>query len=169
MNNFAFVNCRTVDEALGQLSAGAVVKAGGIDLLDLMKDEIVAPSKLVNIRNVESLRGIDLSKDGLRLGPLTTLSEIADIREFNCLTRLWPMLRVMPLPRRFAIWPPWAATLCSVRAAGTSARATSIARRRAAPVMSAMPTTGRINTTLCSITEPAQWCIHHPPRFLCLV
>lgn len=77
MNNFAFVDCRTVDEALGQLTAGATVKAGGIDLLDLMKEDIVSPSKLVNIRNVESLRGISVSKDGLHLGPLSTLSEIA--------------------------------------------------------------------------------------------
>jgi len=77
MNNFAFVDCRTVDDALGQLGAGASIKAGGIDLLDLMKDDIVAPSKLVNIRNIQSLHGIAVAKDGLHLGPLTTLSEIA--------------------------------------------------------------------------------------------
>ena len=35
MNKFAFVDCKTVDEALGQLDNGATVKAGGIDLLDL--------------------------------------------------------------------------------------------------------------------------------------
>ncbi len=77
MNKFAFVDCKTVDEALGQLSDGAMVKAGGIDLLDLMKDGIVSPPKLVNIRNVGSLRSITISKDGLHLGPLSTLSEIA--------------------------------------------------------------------------------------------
>ncbi len=58
MNKFAFVDSTTVDEALGQLSEGAVVKAGGIDLLDLMKEGIVSPPKLVNIRNIDSLRGI---------------------------------------------------------------------------------------------------------------
>ena len=36
MNKFAFVDCVTVDEALGQLDNGAVIKAGGIDLLDQM-------------------------------------------------------------------------------------------------------------------------------------
>ena len=77
MNNFAFVDCRTVDEALGQLTPNAVVKAGGIDLLDLMKEDIVSPPKLVNIRNVAGLRGITLADDGLHLGPLSTLSEIA--------------------------------------------------------------------------------------------
>jgi xanthine dehydrogenase YagS FAD-binding subunit len=77
MNKFTFVDCVTVDEALGQLGDGATVKAGGIDLLDLMKDDIVAPGKLVNIRNIGSLRGITVGKDGLQLGPLVTLSEIA--------------------------------------------------------------------------------------------
>jgi xanthine dehydrogenase YagS FAD-binding subunit len=83
MNKFAFVDCITVDEALGQLGEGATIKAGGIDLLDLMKDDIVSPSKLVNIRNVASLRGITAGKDGLRLGPLSTLSEIADYPEIQ--------------------------------------------------------------------------------------
>jgi xanthine dehydrogenase YagS FAD-binding subunit len=83
MNKFSFVDCMTVDEALGQLGEGAAIKAGGIDLLDLMKDDIVSPSKLVNIRNVAGLRGINAGKDGLRLGPLSTLSEIADHPEIQ--------------------------------------------------------------------------------------
>jgi xanthine dehydrogenase YagS FAD-binding subunit len=83
MNKFAFVDCKTVDEALGQLSDGASVKAGGIDLLDLMKEGIVSPPRLVNIRNVDSLRGITISTDGLHLGPLSTLSEIASHPEIQ--------------------------------------------------------------------------------------
>ncbi|MGC1296975.1 MAG: FAD binding domain-containing protein [Alloacidobacterium sp.] len=83
MNKFVFVDCKTVDEALGELGDGATLKAGGIDLLDLMKEGIVSPPKLVNIRNVDSLRGITISKDGLRLGPLSTLSEIADHPEIQ--------------------------------------------------------------------------------------
>jgi xanthine dehydrogenase YagS FAD-binding subunit len=77
MNKFAFVDTRTVDEALNQLGDGAVVKAGGIDLLDLMKEDIVSPPKLINIRNIDSLRGITPAPDGLHLGPLSTLSEIS--------------------------------------------------------------------------------------------
>jgi xanthine dehydrogenase YagS FAD-binding subunit len=83
MNRFAFVDCTTVEQALGQLGDGATVKAGGIDLLDLMKDGIVSPPKLVNIRNVESLRGITASDDGLHLGPLSTLSEMAEHPEIR--------------------------------------------------------------------------------------
>ena len=83
MNKFAFVDCKTVDQALGQLGDGAMVKAGGIDLLDLMKEDIISPPRLVNIRNVDSLRGITISTDGLHLGPLSTLSEIASHPEIQ--------------------------------------------------------------------------------------
>src|ERR1700722_13081501 len=83
MNKFAFVDCTTVDEALGQLGDGATIKAGGIDLLDLMKDDIVSPPKLVNIRNVASLRGITTDKDGRHLAPLATLTEIASHPEIQ--------------------------------------------------------------------------------------
>jgi xanthine dehydrogenase YagS FAD-binding subunit len=77
MNKFAFVDCRTVEEALSQLGGNAALKAGGIELLDLMKEDIVSPPTLVNIRNIENLHGINVSQDGLHLGPLSTLSEIA--------------------------------------------------------------------------------------------
>jgi xanthine dehydrogenase YagS FAD-binding subunit len=77
MNKFAFVDCTTVEQAIGQFSDGASFKAGGIDLLDLMKDGIVSPPKLVNILNISSIRGITVGKDGLHLGPLSTLSEIS--------------------------------------------------------------------------------------------
>ncbi len=78
MNKFAFVDCTTVDQALAELKNGGVIKAGGIDLLDLMKEGVVSPPKLVNIRNISSLRGITITPDGLHLGPLVTLSEIAE-------------------------------------------------------------------------------------------
>ena len=77
MNKFTFVDCTTVTEALDQLAPGATVKAGGIDLLDLMKDGIVTPPRIVNIRNIAGLRGISATAQGLHLGPLSTLSEIA--------------------------------------------------------------------------------------------
>ena len=83
MNRFTFVDCATVDEALSQMKGDAVVKAGGIDLLDLMKDGIVSPPKLVNIRSVKSLHGIESSDRGLQLGPLTTLSEISEHPEIR--------------------------------------------------------------------------------------
>ena len=77
MNRFSFVDCTSVNDALDQMNHGATVKAGGIDLLDLMKDGIVAPSTLVNIRQIKGLHGIAVSEQGLTIGPLTTLAELA--------------------------------------------------------------------------------------------
>lgn len=77
MNRFTFVDCTTVEDALDQLKGDAVAKAGGIDLLDLMKDGILSPPSLVNIRQIKELRGIAATERGLNLGPLTTLSELA--------------------------------------------------------------------------------------------
>ena len=83
MNRFTFVGCATVDEALSQMKGDAMVKAGGIDLLDLMKDGVVSPPKLVSILNVQSLHRIESSDRGLQLGPLTTLHEIAEHPEIQ--------------------------------------------------------------------------------------
>jgi xanthine dehydrogenase YagS FAD-binding subunit len=77
MNPFVLANCTTVDAALSQLKDGAVVKAGGVDLLARMKDGVVQPSKLVNIRNIAGLRGINETDSGLTIGALTTLAEIS--------------------------------------------------------------------------------------------
>jgi xanthine dehydrogenase YagS FAD-binding subunit len=78
MKGFSMADCTTVDAALSQLKDGAVVKAGGVDLLDRMKDGIEEPTRLVNIRNVSGLRGIRETDQGLTIGPLTTLAEISD-------------------------------------------------------------------------------------------
>ena len=78
MNSFTLADCTTVEAALSQLKDGAVVKAGGVDLLDRMKNGTDTPARLVNIRNIPSLRGIQVTQQGLTIGPLTTLTEVSD-------------------------------------------------------------------------------------------
>ena len=78
MNSFALANCTTVDAALSQLKDGAIVKAGGVDLIGRMKNGTIQPTKLVNIRNISSLRGIHETETGLTIGALTTLAEVSD-------------------------------------------------------------------------------------------
>lgn len=78
MNSFSLADCSTVEAALSQLKNGAVVKAGGVDLLDRMKNGTDTPERLVNIRNIRELRGVQTTPDGLTIGALTTLAEIAD-------------------------------------------------------------------------------------------
>ena len=78
MNSFVLADCTTVDAALSQLKDGAVVKAGGVDLLERMKNGTIQPAKLVNIRNISALRGIHETESGLTIGALTTLAEISE-------------------------------------------------------------------------------------------
>lgn len=78
MNSFSLVDCTSTEAALSQLKNGAVVKAGGVDLLDRMKNGTDTPTRLVNIRNIKELRGIQVTPEGLSIGALTTLAEIAD-------------------------------------------------------------------------------------------
>jgi xanthine dehydrogenase YagS FAD-binding subunit len=78
MNSFEWTNARTVDEAIAQLGGNAVIKAGGVDLLDRLKEGLEAPARLVNIRSIAGLDGIqDDPKEGLRIGPLVTLARLA--------------------------------------------------------------------------------------------
>ena len=91
MNKFSFYDAATVEEAIGQVSStvsetiqpgaspdASVFKAGGIDVLDLMKEGIPRPGKLVNVCNVEGLGAIEYDeKNGLRIGSNATLAELA--------------------------------------------------------------------------------------------
>lgn len=63
---------------LGQQWNDAEVLAGGSDLLALMKDDIVHPKRLVNVKELQELRGISYTTRGLRLGALATLVEISE-------------------------------------------------------------------------------------------
>jgi xanthine dehydrogenase YagS FAD-binding subunit len=43
-----------------------------------MKDDVVTPKRLVNIKELKELRGVSLTPQGLRIGALSTLAELAD-------------------------------------------------------------------------------------------
>ena len=77
MNAFEWVNATTVDEALGQMGSTSLLKAGGVDVLDRLKEGLDAPKRLVNIRNIKGLDRIDGdAATGLRIGPLVTLAQL---------------------------------------------------------------------------------------------
>ena len=55
-----------------------VIKAGGIDLLDLMKENLLAPDTVVNLARVPGLDAIEEQADGsLRIGAMATLATVA--------------------------------------------------------------------------------------------
>jgi xanthine dehydrogenase YagS FAD-binding subunit len=79
MQAFEYANPKTVKEAVALLGANwgdADVLAGGTDLLSLMKERIHTPKRVVNIKGIPELAGIRKAADGLRIGSLTTLSEL---------------------------------------------------------------------------------------------
>ena len=81
MNRFEWADATSVQQALALLdSKDAAIKAGGVDLLDLMKEHLVEPTRLVNIRNIRELDYVKLDgADGsLRLGPLVTLAKLSE-------------------------------------------------------------------------------------------
>jgi len=80
MNRFEFARPASVTEALSLVAEkpGSALKAGGIDLLDRLKEHLIEPPRLVDLKSVPGLDGISAEPDGsLRIGPLVTLAKIA--------------------------------------------------------------------------------------------
>lgn len=82
MRAFEYASPTTKQQAVGLLSSRwgeTEVLAGGTDLLSLMKDEVVSPKRLVNIKQIRELQGITFNpKTGLRLGALVTIQQVLD-------------------------------------------------------------------------------------------
>jgi len=55
----------------------AWVLAGGLDSFDWLKDRIKRPKSVVDLSGIEELRGIRTTNDGIEIGAMTTLTEIA--------------------------------------------------------------------------------------------
>jgi xanthine dehydrogenase YagS FAD-binding subunit len=67
----------TTREAIGAATRrGYRIKAGGLDLMDMLKERIEKAPRLVSILDVPGLRGIVQKGNALSIGPLTTLKEI---------------------------------------------------------------------------------------------
>jgi len=96
VNRFALMTAQTVSEAAAAASAivadamsaapaagtrdeMSVVKAGGIDLLDLLKEGLLAPATMVSLREVAGLDAVvEEEGGGVRIGPMATLATLAD-------------------------------------------------------------------------------------------
>jgi xanthine dehydrogenase YagS FAD-binding subunit len=77
MNSFEYADAADVPHAIALTINGSAIKAGGIDLLDLMKEGIASPARLINIRNIPGLDQIKSDAAGLAIGPLVTLSQLS--------------------------------------------------------------------------------------------
>ena len=81
MKNFKISQPQTIDQVsslLAEKKEDFHLMAGGTDLLDLMKSEIVNPEVVVDLKSIPGLSYIKKEKDGVRIGALTTISELAN-------------------------------------------------------------------------------------------
>lgn len=82
MRAFEYASPKTKEQAVGLLASKwgeTEVLAGGTDLISLMKDDVVAPKRLVSLKEIAELRGIrPAARGGLRIGALVTVQELLD-------------------------------------------------------------------------------------------
>lgn len=80
MEAFAYANPTSLKEALASLGTGwgdAAILAGGTDLISLMKQYVYSPKKVVNIKGIKELKGIERTGDGgFRIGAAVTIDEM---------------------------------------------------------------------------------------------
>lgn len=79
MNPFEYIEAQSLDELHDALSSTwdeAVILAGGTDLLDRLKEQLLEPKRVVNIKRIDALRGLQ-NGSGLTIGALTTIADLA--------------------------------------------------------------------------------------------
>jgi xanthine dehydrogenase YagS FAD-binding subunit len=79
LKRFSYIRAKSVDEAISHLAAeDSRLHAGGTDLLGCLREGIVDANKVVSISGIPELQGIrKTGNSGLRIGALTTLSEVS--------------------------------------------------------------------------------------------
>jgi xanthine dehydrogenase YagS FAD-binding subunit len=89
MQSFEWVDATSVEQAVQLLAdrttnGTVMAKAGGIDLLDLMKEGILAPARLINLKTIPGLDEIKIRPSGeLEIGALTTIARINSDRRIR--------------------------------------------------------------------------------------
>jgi xanthine dehydrogenase YagS FAD-binding subunit len=79
MPTFQLLQPSSVAETLSLLQrhGEAWVLAGGLDSFDWLKDRIKKPDVVVDLSGVDELRGVRAIGDGLQIGAMTTLTDVA--------------------------------------------------------------------------------------------
>jgi len=78
-HEFAYVKPRTLAETvalLAQHGTAARVLSGGTDLVGWLRDDLVQPEVLVDIKGIAELRQLEFADDTLQVGALTSFSEL---------------------------------------------------------------------------------------------
>jgi xanthine dehydrogenase YagS FAD-binding subunit len=86
MQAFEYASPTTLQDALALLGTRwgqTDVLAGGTDLLSLMKERVHTPKRVVNIKGIKELEGIQKTAAGLRIGALVTMDELLSNAEIK--------------------------------------------------------------------------------------
>ena len=86
---FEYTAPESIDDAIAVLTQDPDAKllAGGQSLLPLMKLRLAAPSRLVDLRLVPGLTGIDREGDRVRIGAMTRHAQLQDAHELGLIAR----------------------------------------------------------------------------------
>jgi xanthine dehydrogenase YagS FAD-binding subunit len=88
MRPYTFARPGSVPEATRAAGRDSAFLAGGTTLVDLMKLEVMTPQRVLDINRLP-LRGIDTGRNGLKIGALERMSDVAGDRVVR---RHYPML-----------------------------------------------------------------------------
>ena len=79
MIDFDYVKARDVSDALGQIAQNPAAKfiAGGTNLIDLMKENVASPARLIDISGLPLTEIEETDEGGLRIGALVPNSDLA--------------------------------------------------------------------------------------------
>jgi xanthine dehydrogenase YagS FAD-binding subunit len=79
MNNFEYSRASDVTDAVRQIAADPAAKfiAGGTNLIDLMKENVARPSRLIDITHLPLSKVEETRDGGLRIGALVPNSDLA--------------------------------------------------------------------------------------------
>jgi xanthine dehydrogenase YagS FAD-binding subunit len=90
MKAFTYKSAASEEQAVKALGPTALPLAGGTSLLNLMKERVLEPDTLVNIKDIRGLNRIEQADGGLRIGANATLAELI---EHPAVRSLYPALR----------------------------------------------------------------------------
>ena len=89
MRSFEYTRAESTGAATRDAATGGTFIAGGTNLLDLMKLEVMAPEALIDINRLDLNQIEDTDDGGLRIGALVTNSDLANDSRVR---RDWPVL-----------------------------------------------------------------------------
>ncbi len=79
MQPFTYHRATSMDDALREAALpGAAILAGGTTMVDLLRGELWAPSRLIDISRLDELSAFDASGPVLRFGALARMADVAE-------------------------------------------------------------------------------------------